>query len=131
VRSVVTVLVTGTFGVAAAAEPAAKPRPAAPSAAQPPALAPAVAKAPPHGLHAKPAAKAPTPPPKKVDINNASLEQLKSGLQLGDAEAKRIIEHRPYKSRGELMTKAGLPEGVYQAVKRKVELQKPRKAATK
>jgi competence protein ComEA len=81
---------------------------------------------------AKPAAKAPAAPPKKVDINNASLEQLKAGLQVGDAQAKKIIEHRPYKARGELMTKAGLPEGMYQAIKRKVELQQPRKpAATK
>ncbi len=89
--------------------------------------------APPHGMpDTKPAAKAPAPPPKKVDINNATLEQLKTGLQLGDAQAKKIIEHRPYKARGELMTKAGLSEGMYMAIKNRVELQKPRKAtATK
>jgi competence protein ComEA len=81
---------------------------------------------------AKPASKAPAPPPKKVDINNASLEQLKTSLQLGDAQAKKIIEHRPYKARGELMTKAGLSEGMYMAIKDRIELQKPRKpAATK
>jgi DNA uptake protein ComE-like DNA-binding protein len=77
----------------------------------------------------KPAAKAPAVPPKKVDINNATLEELKTGLQLGDAQAKKIIEHRPYQARGELMTKAGLPEGMYMAIKNRVELQKPRKAA--
>jgi len=89
---------------------------------------------------AKPAAKpvAPTPkstapaqPVKKVDLNNASLDELKTLPTVGDAEAKKIIEHRPYKSKGELVTKAGLPEGVYHAVKRKVELQTPRKAAPK
>lgn len=85
---------------------------------------------PPHAMPGeKPAVKAPSPPPKKVDINNASLAELKTLPTVGDAEAKKIIEHRPYKAKGELMTKAGLPEGVYQAVKRKVELQKPRKAA--
>ena len=78
---------------------------------------------------AKPAPKTPPTPPKKVDINNASLEQLKTGLQLSEAQAKKIIEHRPYKAKGELMTKAGMPEGVYHAVRGKVELQKPRKAA--
>lgn len=85
---------------------------------------------PPHAMPgAKPAAKAPSPPQKKVDINNASLAELKTLPTVGDAEAKKIIEHRPYKAKGELMTKAGLPEGVYHAVKRRVELQKPRKAA--
>lgn len=78
---------------------------------------------------AKPAAKPPAAPVKKVDINNASLEQLKTGLQLGEAQAKKIIEHRPYKAKGELMTKAGLPEGMYHAIKNRVELQKPRNAA--
>jgi DNA uptake protein ComE-like DNA-binding protein len=72
-----------------------------------------------------------TKPVKKVDLNNASLGELKTLPTVGDAEAKAIIAHRPYKSKGELVTKAGLPEGVYHAVKRKVELQTPRKAAPK
>ena len=73
----------------------------------------------------------PAAPVKKVDLNNASLEELKTLPTVGDAEAKKIIAHRPYKSKGELVTKAGLPEGVYHAVKRKVELQTPRKPAPK
>ena len=78
-----------------------------------------------------PANKAPTEPVKKVDLNNASLAELKTLPTVGDAEAKKIIAHRPYKSKGELVTKAGLPEGVYHAVKHKVELQAPRQAAPK
>lgn len=86
----------------------------------------------PHGAPgAKPPAKAPAAPLKKVDINNASLEELMTRLQLGEAEARKIIAHRPYKARGELVTKAKLPEGIYQAVKRRVELQVPRNAAAK
>jgi competence protein ComEA len=113
-----------------AAEPGAKPQ--APVAGQAPAPAADGAKQSPHGMPAaKPAAKAPAAPLKKVDINNASLEELKTLPTVGEAEAKKIIAHRPYQSKGELMTKAGLPEGVYHAVKRKVELQKPRKAAAK
>jgi DNA uptake protein ComE-like DNA-binding protein len=77
------------------------------------------------------AAGAPAGPVKKVDLNNASLEELKTLPTVGDAEAKKIIAHRPYQSKGELVTKAGLPEGVYHAVKRKVELQKPRTPAPK
>ena len=82
-----------------------------------------------HGT--KPANKAPTEPLKKVDLNNASLAELKTLPTVGDAEAKKIIAHRPYKSKGELVTKAGLPEGVYHAVKHKVELQASRQAAPK
>jgi competence protein ComEA len=74
---------------------------------------------------------APIKPEKKVDLNNASLAELKTLPTVGDAEAKKIIANRPYKSKGELITKAGLPEGVYQAVRRKVELQKPRTPAPK
>jgi DNA uptake protein ComE-like DNA-binding protein len=92
------------------------------SQAQPPATS--QAETPPAAAK-KPAA------PKKVDLNNASLAELKTLPTVGDAEAKKIIAHRPYKSKGELVTKAGLPEGVYHAVKRMVELQTPRKAAPK
>ena len=75
----------------------------------------------------------PASPPKhkkKVDINNATLSELRA-LPLGEAEAKKVIAHRPYQARGELMTKAGLPEGVYFAVKDKLEVQTPRKPAPK
>jgi len=82
-----------------------------------------------HGT--KPANKTPAKPVKKVDLNNASLAELKTLPTVGDAEANKIIANRPYKSKGELVTKAGLPEGVYQAVRHKVELQTPRKSAPK
>ncbi len=78
---------------------------------------------------AKPAAKASPAPKRKVDINNASHEELSK--LVGDAGAKKIIAHRPYKSKGELFTRAGLPEGVFLAIKNDVELQTPRKAAAK
>jgi competence protein ComEA len=75
--------------------------------------------------------KKPAPKPqKKIDINNATLSELRT-LPLGEAEAKQVIANRPYRAKGELMTKAGLPEGVYFVVKDRVELQEPRKAAPK
>jgi competence protein ComEA len=82
--------------------------------------------------HSAPApVKKPAPKPqKKIDINNATLSELRK-LPLGEAEAKQVIAHRPYRAKGELMTKAGLPEGVYFSVKDRVELQEPRKAAPK
>lgn len=82
--------------------------------------------------HAVPApAKKPAPKPqKKIDINNASLSELRT-LPLGEPEAKLVIAHRPYRAKGELMTKAGLPEGVYFTIKDRIQLQEPRKAASK
>lgn len=87
----------------------------------------------PHASPAPAAAPAKKPPPKprkKIDINNASLSELRT-LPLGEAEAKLVIAHRPYKAKGELMTKAGLPEGVYFTIKDRVQLQEPRTAAPK
>jgi DNA uptake protein ComE-like DNA-binding protein len=101
---------------------------AAPSSATPKAPASVPAD---HGAATSTKKAAPAKPEKKVDLNNASLAELKTLPTVGDAEAKKIIANRPYKSKGELMTKAGLPEGVYQAVRRKVELQKPRTPAPK
>jgi DNA uptake protein ComE-like DNA-binding protein len=76
-------------------------------------------------------AKKPAPKPqKKIDINNASLSELRT-LPLGEPEAKLVIAHRPYRAKWELMTKAGLPEGVYFTIKDRIQLQEPRKAASK
>ena len=81
-----------------------------------------------HGT--RPAQKAPAKPVKKVDLNNATLQELRA-LPLSDEYAKKIIAHRPYQSKGELVTKAGLPEGVFYAMRHKVETQPPRKAPAK
>ena len=103
------------------------------SPAMGPASAPAVPAMPPDHVKAhggKPDdKKAPSKPVKKVDINNASVAELKSQLALDEEYAKKIVAHRPYKSKGELVTKAGLPEGVYHAVKRKIEMRTPRAPA--
>jgi DNA uptake protein ComE-like DNA-binding protein len=70
-------------------------------------------------------------PEKKVDINNATLAELKTLPMVGDAEAKKIIAHRPFTNKTDLVIKAGLPEGVYGAIKNKIVLNKPGKAAPK
>jgi len=146
----VTVLVSGAM---AATEPATTPaqvgvppQTSAQPAASTPANAPAAPAAqtppqtsketpaghPPADQAAKPdAKKAPSAPVKKVDLNNASLAELKTLPMVSDEYAKKIIAHRPYMSKGELVTKAGLPEGVYIAVRRKVMLQAPKKSAPK
>jgi DNA uptake protein ComE-like DNA-binding protein len=101
-----------------------------PSATTSPAASPPGAM-PPTPQGTKSAPKAPAKPAKKVDLNNASLAELQTLPTVGEAEAKKIIANRPYKSKGELVTKAGLPQGVYQAIRYKVEMQKPRNPAPK
>lgn len=120
--------VTLVFSEAGAAADAPARTSAPPSKAAPAAPHPATG-APAPG--ARPGAKGQAAPVRKVDINNASLAELQTLPTVGEAEAKKIVAHRPYRSKGELVTKAGLPEGVYQAVKRRVELQAPGKAVAK
>jgi DNA uptake protein ComE-like DNA-binding protein len=103
----------------AAAQQQTQPAPATPSATSTRSASSSAAKTP------------ATKPVEKVDLNNATLEELKTLPTVGDVEAKKIVANRPYKSKGELVTKAGLPEGVYQAVRHKVELQTPRKTTAK
>jgi len=52
-----------------------------------------------------------------VDINTATVDQLKAVPGIGDAYAKRIIANRPYTSKNQLVSKGVLPQGVYDKVK--------------
>jgi DNA uptake protein ComE-like DNA-binding protein len=52
-----------------------------------------------------------------VDINTATVDQLKAVPGIGDAYAKRIIASRPYTSKDQLVSKGVLPQGVYDKVK--------------
>ena len=75
----------------------------------------------------KPAAKA----VKKVDLNNASQAELKTLPSVSEDHAKMIIAGRPYISKTDLVTKGGLPEGVYLAVRDHVVVNDMKKAAPK
>lgn len=74
---------------------------------------------------------APAQPQKKVDINNASKKDLMTLPTVGEAEATKIIAHRPYLGKTDLVVKAGLPEGVYLAVRDKIVVNAMRKPAPK
>jgi DNA uptake protein ComE-like DNA-binding protein len=83
---------------------------------------------------AKPAAaakKAPSKPVKKVDLNNGSLAELQTLPSVNEEYAKKIVAGRPYVSKTDLVTKGGLPEGIYLAVRDHVVVNDMKKPAPK
>ena len=65
-------------------------------------------------------AQAQTPPAAKkvpVDINSASPAELKAVTGIGEADAKKIVENRPYKSTDELVQKKVMPKATYDKIK--------------
>lgn len=115
--------------VASALAGAATPAPQAPGAGTPAAGPNGLQGAPAHPLQTPTRQKTPAPQGPKVDINNASVAQLKTLPHVGEAEAQRIVAHRPYGSKVELVSKAGLPEGIYQVARDRIVINEPRKAA--
>jgi DNA uptake protein ComE-like DNA-binding protein len=68
---------------------------------------------------------------KPVDLNNASKAQLRTLSGIGDAEADLIIASRPYSSKADIVTKGGLPAGLYVAIRRHIYVGKLTKAKAK
>jgi DNA uptake protein ComE-like DNA-binding protein len=94
------------------------------------AAGPAAATAqPPHGRASAPATKKPAAKP--IDLNNASKAQLQTLSGIGEAEADKIIASRPYSSKADIVTKAGLPAGVYVAIRRQIFVGKVAKPKSK
>jgi DNA uptake protein ComE-like DNA-binding protein len=55
-----------------------------------------------------------------VDINSASRAQLKTLPGIGDAEATRIIDGRPYLSKADLASEHVIRAGVYLSLKNRI-----------
>jgi len=81
------------------------------------------------GQRPKPEVKKPKAPEKLIDLNNASVAELKTLPGVGDVEAQKIIAARPFKSKAELVTKAGLADGIYIGARHKVELRTMKKSS--
>jgi DNA uptake protein ComE-like DNA-binding protein len=76
---------------------------------------------------AKPAPAAAATADNKLDINTATLDQLKAFPGIGDAYSKRIVEGRPYTAKNQLVSRGVLPEGVYNKIKDSIVASKPKK----
>ena len=55
-----------------------------------------------------------------VDLNSASLTELKTLPGIGDAEARRIVGARPYPSKAKLLADDVLPAATFDAIRHRV-----------
>ena len=62
----------------------------------------------------KPAKKA--PPSKLIDINSATVEQLKMLPGINDPLAQKIVEGRPYRVKTDLVRKNVIPQAAYKKI---------------
>ena len=52
-----------------------------------------------------------------LDINSAAADELKALKGIGEADAKKIVENRPYKTKDELVQKKVVPKATYDRIK--------------
>jgi DNA uptake protein ComE-like DNA-binding protein len=55
-----------------------------------------------------------------VNINQASAEELMHSLGLDSETADRIVEHRPYPSKIDLLGRMVVPEEIYMTIKNRI-----------
>ena len=52
-----------------------------------------------------------------VDINHASIDQLKALPGIGDVYSKKIVDNRPYANKTQLVSRKVIPQATYNKIK--------------
>jgi DNA uptake protein ComE-like DNA-binding protein len=64
--------------------------------------------------------KAPPATRELLNINSASADDLKALKGLGEADAKKIVENRPYRTKDELVQKKVISQATYDKIKDRI-----------
>jgi competence protein ComEA len=61
-----------------------------------------------------------------LDLNSATLDQLKSLPGMGEVYARRVIAGRPYSAKNQLVTRGIIPQTAYEKMQALVVARRPR-----
>jgi len=57
---------------------------------------------------------------KPLDLNSASMDDLKALPGIGDAYAQKIVDNRPYQKKDQLVSRKIIPEAIYNKIKDRI-----------
>ena len=76
---------------------------------------------------AKPSAATAATPAGKIDINTATIDQLKAFPGIGNVYSQRIVDGRPFANKSQLVSKGIIPQATYDKIKDQIIASQPKK----